>query len=191
MLEPDALAAMAMAFATSAADMVAGVCTLHRDGQYLGRHMTTCGDGPLPLADLLDLDACWLRGQFFHQPEVMFTRTLWERAGANVDEGLFYSMDYDLWVRFAKAGRLHVIGRPIALFRVHEKQKTYQVGSYEPEFALSAIGMPREASSPPGSPSKRPAARICGSCSSTTLEMAAAPASRIGAWQRPWRWAAT
>ena len=81
MLEPDALAAMAMAFATSAADMVAGVCTLHRDGQYLGRHMTTCGDGPLPLADLLDLDACWLRGQFFHQPEVMFTRALWEMRG--------------------------------------------------------------------------------------------------------------
>ncbi len=64
----------------------------------------------------------------------MFTRKLWQRAGGFVDQNLYYSMDYDLWVRFARAGaRMHVIGRPIAIYRVHEKQKTFSVDDYQPE----------------------------------------------------------
>jgi glycosyltransferase involved in cell wall biosynthesis len=64
----------------------------------------------------------------------MFTRRIWEAAGGYVDEGLFFSMDYDLWVRFARAGtHLHVIGAPIAVFRMHEEQKTFHPDSYHPE----------------------------------------------------------
>src|SRR4029079_4275929 len=60
-------------------------------------------------------------------PEVMFTRDLWQRSGARVDESLKYSMDYELWVRFAEqAARLHVIGRPVAQFRMHAEQKTHE-----------------------------------------------------------------
>jgi hypothetical protein len=89
------------------------------------RHLTSCQDGPLPLDDLLDLDGCWNVGQFFYQPEVAFSRGLWERAGGHVDETSFYSMDYELWLRFAAAGaRLKVIGRPVAQFRLHRNQKT-------------------------------------------------------------------
>jgi hypothetical protein len=69
----------------------------------------------LPLEDLLDLDHGWNAGQFFYQPEVMFTRELWLRAGGYVNDWLHYSIDYELWLRFAEAGaRLHTIGRPVA-----------------------------------------------------------------------------
>lgn len=125
LLAPGALAAAALALDRSGADMVAGICEIHRDGETIERHLTCCDDGPLPLADLLDIEFSWMGGQFFYQPEVIFTRDLWRRSGARVDEAWFYSMDYELWLRFAQAGaRLTVIGRPIAQFRVHPEQKT-------------------------------------------------------------------
>ena len=90
-------------------------------GELVAQHITSCADGPLPLEDLLDLDNGWNAGQFFYQPEVMFTRELWQRAGGHVNDWLHYSMDYELWLRFAEAGaRLHVIGRPVAWFRLHD-----------------------------------------------------------------------
>lgn len=124
-LAPGALAGMAMAFQTTGADMVAGICELWRDGHMVDRHLTSCEDGLLPLDDLLDLDRCWNVGQFFFQPEVFFTKDLWNRAGGRVDEESFYSMDYELWLRFAEAkARIAVIGRPIVQFRLHAAQKT-------------------------------------------------------------------
>lgn len=129
MLAPGALAGVALAMHTSGADMVAGECHVYKNGNLHHRHLTSCADGPLPLDDLLDLDRCWMTGQFFYQPEVMWTRDLWERAGAYVSKDWWWSLDYDLWVRFAEAGaRIHVIGRPIALFRAHEEQKTQDTG---------------------------------------------------------------
>jgi glycosyltransferase involved in cell wall biosynthesis len=125
MLAPGALFAMAIAFATSHAEIVAGIAEIYRDGKLTSEHVTACSDGPLPLDDLLDLDFGWNAGQFFYQPEVFFTRELWHRAGGYVDTTLFYSMDYELWLRFAvQRAQLHVIGRPIARFRRHDDQKT-------------------------------------------------------------------
>lgn len=125
MLAPGALTAAAMALAQSGADMVAGECHIHRDGKVVQKHLTSCDNGPLPLNDLLDIENCWMTGQFFYQPEVLFTRDLWERAGAHVRQDLYHSMDYELWLRFAHAGaKLHVVGRPMALFRAHDEQKT-------------------------------------------------------------------
>lgn len=124
MLAPGALAAIALAFDVNDADMVAGVCQLYRDGFLESQHLTACADGPLPLEELLDLDRGWHAGRFFVQPEVMFTKEIWLRAGGQVDERLSYTMDYELWLRLALAGaRLHVIGRPVARFRLHEEQK--------------------------------------------------------------------
>ena len=132
MLAPGALAAAALAFWGSRADLVAGICELYKDGSLVHRHLTSCSNGPLPLNDLLDLGGCWLRGQFFYQPEVLFTREIWERAGGRVREDAFYSMDYELWLRMARAGaRIHVVGAPIAQFRVHDQQKT--AGDYQSE----------------------------------------------------------
>jgi len=125
LLAEGALAAVAAAFDASGADMVAGECHIHRNGKVEARHLTACGNGPLPLEDMFDIDGCWLEGQFFYQPEVMFTRRIWNKAGGHVREDLYHSMDYELWLRMGAAGaNLHVIGRPVALFRSHDEQKT-------------------------------------------------------------------
>jgi glycosyltransferase involved in cell wall biosynthesis len=134
MLAPGALAAAALAFDRAGADMVAGVCQIYEDGWLRDAHLTSCRDGLLPIDDLLDLERCWLAGQFFYQPEVFFTRDVWDRAGGFVDGSVHFSMDYDLWVRFAlERARLHVIGRPLARFRAHPGQKTHTVDAYRPE----------------------------------------------------------
>ncbi len=134
MLAPGALAAVALAFATSGADLVAGICVIHDEGRVLHRHLTAASDGPLSLAELLDLEGGWLEGEFFYQPEVFFSRALWQRAGGRVEENLYYSMDYELWLRFAEAGGvLHGIGRPLALFRVHPEQKTHAPARFQAE----------------------------------------------------------
>jgi glycosyltransferase involved in cell wall biosynthesis len=137
MLAPGALASVAMAFDTQEADMIAGICRLYRNGKLEAQHITSCADGPLPLDDLLDLDHGWNAGQFFYQPEVMFTREIWLRAGGYVNDWLHYSMDYELWLRFAEAGaRLHVIGRPVAWFRLHEQQKTHVASRFQAELLV-------------------------------------------------------
>lgn len=124
-LAPGALYAVALAFDSDAPDMVAGICEVYRDGKLQGRHLTACRDGLLPIEDLLDLENGWNSGQFFYQPEVFFSRSLWERAGAMVREDYYYSMDYELWCRFALAGaQLKVLGTPLAHFRSHPAQKT-------------------------------------------------------------------
>ncbi len=134
MLAPGALAAIAMAFHTSDADLVAGICQLHRDNKVFHNHLTSCANGVLPLEDLLDLENCVDRGQFFYQPEVFYKKDLWLKAGGKVDSSLNWVMDYDLWIRFAIAGaRLKVIGRPVAMFRVHEDQKTNDPKSFRGE----------------------------------------------------------
>ncbi len=156
MLAPGALAAAALALWRSGADLVAGVCELYKDDALVHRHLTSCTCGPLPLTDLMDLEGCWLRGQFFYQPEVLFTRDIWDRAGAHVREDAFYSMDYELWLRFAYAGaHLHVVGTPIAHFRVHDAQKT--AGNYQSELPRVRDAFARERSIP--LPPPRPAGR--------------------------------
>jgi glycosyltransferase involved in cell wall biosynthesis len=157
LLAPGALPAIALAFRTSEADMVAGICQLHQDGEFIGQHLTSCPDGPLPLHQLLDLEGCWLKGQFFHQPEVFFKRALWEKAGGQLKESLYYSLDYELWLRFAQAGaQLKVIGRPVAQFRVHEEQKTFSVAEFRPELeSVRDDFMRRQQLSPPANERSR------------------------------------
>jgi glycosyltransferase involved in cell wall biosynthesis len=162
-LAPGALASMALAFHYSGADLVAGTCRLLQGDQIIGTHLTGCPNGVLPLDDLLDLDGNWIQGRFFYQPEVMFTRELWNAAGGYVDESLYYSMDYEMWVRFAQAGaRLHVIGAPIAIFRVHEQQKTCHPDKYLPELRrvnaeiCTKLGVQPSEPMPAPSPATRP-----------------------------------
>jgi len=92
---------------------------IHRNALFFGR------PDYLPLHRLLDIDGSWQKGDFFYQPEVFWTREIWGKSGSQVDPLLFYSMDYDLWVRMARAGA-KIVHTPdvLALFRMHEKQKT-------------------------------------------------------------------
>lgn len=151
LLAKGALHAVALAFRTSGADLVAGVCDIFDDrNTTLHRHLPCLRDGEaLPIADLLDLENCWLRGKFFHQPEVFFSRAIWEKAGGAVDETLYFSMDFDLWVRFAKAGgRISIIGRTLAHYRMHAAQKTSTPEAYKPELTAHAALLRRVARMP-------------------------------------------
>ncbi len=133
-LAPSALYAVALAFYTSKADMVAGVCQIFKNGVEIEQHLTSCPKGKIDLEDILDIENSWLQGKFFYQPEVMFTRAIWEKAGGKVNESLYYSMDYEMWARFAaKGATLEVIGCPVAQYRIHENQKTSTIEKYQPE----------------------------------------------------------
>ena len=131
---PGALYAAALAFYTSQADVVAGVCQVFEGRREVLHHVTSSAPGPMSLRDILDVENCWLKGKFFHQPEVIFTRAIWEKAGGMVDESLYYSMDYEMWARLAAAGaKICPIAHPIAQFRMHEAQKTSTTQKYKPE----------------------------------------------------------
>lgn len=131
---PGALVSVALAFRVYQPDLVAGICEVFEDGERVHRHLTSCANGPLPLNDLLDLDKGWNAGQFFYQPEVFFSRDLWRRAGGQVREDVHFSMDYELWCRFAlNQARLRVLGTPLALFRSHSDQKTTDISGFKRE----------------------------------------------------------
>ncbi len=128
---PGTLTRIAMAFDTYQPDMVAGGCLLIEGEapQPYARHHTSLPMGEivnLSLDKLLDIDGGWHQGDFFYQPEVFWTRQLWERSGSHVDEALYYSMDYELWLRMAQqnAQIVHILD-PLVLFRVHGQQKTH------------------------------------------------------------------
>jgi len=129
-LTPGSLFTVGQAFLLHSTDLVVGRCARVMDQQVLPRHIHRSAlplghIAPLALHELLDLGNCWLKGNFFHQPEVFFSRDVFDRAGGKLREDLYYSMDYDLWVRMAKAGaRILAVPEILAIFREHDKQKT-------------------------------------------------------------------
>jgi len=129
-LAPGSLFTVAQQFLLHAPDLVSGRCAQMADREpqprHLQRNVLTFGcPQALPLSELLDLENCWLKGWFFHQPEVFFTRDIFDRAGGQLREDLYFSMDYDLWVRMAKAGaRILPLPEILALFREHPRQRT-------------------------------------------------------------------
>jgi hypothetical protein len=128
MLAPGALHMVARAWLKTRADLIAGICLEHSDRRVkhvnkpkLKRHALTQGL-------LAEVFAEWFQGRFFYQPEVFFSRQMFERAGAHLDETLHYAMDYDLWMRFADLkATVELIPWPVAYFRIHDGQKTYQL----------------------------------------------------------------
>jgi glycosyltransferase involved in cell wall biosynthesis len=122
---------VALAYDAYNSDMVVGGCLIvrGRNPEPVAYHHTRLPYAELvdlPLNKLLDLDKHWQGGFFFYQPEVFWSRSIWERSGAHVNEDLYYSMDYELWVRMAVAGaNVFHIPEPLTLFRVHESQKTF------------------------------------------------------------------
>lgn len=65
-----------------------------------------------------------LRGSV-HIPQAttFFRANLWRKVGP-LDLSLFFSFDYDLWVRLAKVSELRYIPRQWAYFRLHKKGKS-------------------------------------------------------------------
>ena len=127
---PETLLRVAQAFDTYDTDLIAGGCALTKGSKKhpFRTHHNVMPFGqvvPLPLDRLLDIDGSWQKGDFFYQPEVFWSRDIWSRSGARLDEKLFYSMDYELWVRMALHGaRIVHIPDTLVCFRFHENQKT-------------------------------------------------------------------
>ncbi|NNJ76401.1 MAG: glycosyltransferase, partial [Anderseniella sp.] len=139
---PFALYKMALAFRQGKADLIAGQAVLFEANKAVSRHIYSLPDGPLLETELLNLEGMWLTGQYFYQPELFFTKDIYERAGGYVDEKLFFSMDYELWLRMARAGaQIRTISAPIALFRKHQDQKTHNVSDYQSELKQFVEGI--------------------------------------------------
>ena len=125
MLSPGALHQLALLYLRSkCGDVFAGLCTAHRGGVIEMVRKPMLGQTKFTLEVLSDMHR-WQKGEFFFQPEMVFTRKIWEECGGSLDESLHYAMDQDLWLRFAEAGAtLELINWPIASFRKHDNQKT-------------------------------------------------------------------
>lgn len=136
LLEPDALFRIGEVFARTGADLIAGGCARigeARDIEYF-RHHTALEIGrstPLDPLDILMFMRSWQSGAYFFQPEVFFSRRIWEAAGAYVKRHLFYVMDYDMWFRMGLAGAsIRHIPAMIGCSRVHDAQKTQDNQQY-------------------------------------------------------------
>jgi GT2 family glycosyltransferase len=130
MMAPLALRRAALAFLESGADMVAGTCSRVAgvDARMLYRHYSALPAGQRVTFDLSGpLDWCngWEKGDYFFQPEIFFTRDLWERAGGYLKPHLCWAMDWELWLRYALAGATVLrIPDVLGISREHDAQKT-------------------------------------------------------------------
>lgn len=87
----------------------------------------------------------WYHGRglgFIRQEGTFWRRSLWERAGAAIDETRHYAMDDALWRRFAAHADLVSVDRPLAAFRTQPQQKTAQLERY---YAEAGIRLPSAA----------------------------------------------
>jgi GT2 family glycosyltransferase len=130
MLEPGSLARIAASYRRSKPDLIVGGCVrignVRSDESF--RHHSAIPFGrvmPLPFSNLLQFMRSWEKANYFFQPEVFFSRRIWEASGGFVKRHLYYAMDYDLWLRMAMAGAT-VLHLPdiTACSRVHGAQKT-------------------------------------------------------------------
>ena len=130
LLEPGALHRVALAFLRHRPDLVVGGCVRigHDRADEILRHHTMLKWGRNLRFDPFDILAYlsrWQSGDYFFQPEVFFSRDVYVRSGAYVDDRLYYLMDYDLWLRMALAGAtVRHIPHDLGCSRVHEAQKT-------------------------------------------------------------------
>lgn len=142
LLEPGALRHVADAFARYDVDIIAGGCrVIDAAGNHkLLHHNGLPFETPVPLSfgDLAGFLGVWQKTMYFFQPELFFSRRLWEASGGFIKHHLHYAMDYDLFLRFAMAApRLVHISQTLAASRMHDTQKTqHQNQEYLPTIRL-------------------------------------------------------
>lgn len=121
---PGALHVAALRWLENRADLIAGVCVEHVDRGMLLFNKPAAADSDFNPPQLARIFKYWLKGFYFYQPELFFSKRILDKVGL-LDESLYYTMDYDLWMRFAKEGAsLEVADWPFAFFRKHDAQKT-------------------------------------------------------------------
>lgn len=79
---------------------------------------------------------------FIQQEGTFWRRELWERAGNHLAEQRQYSMDHELWQRFAKHADLVTVDSILAAFRYQPAQKTSVIGHYYAEIARHQLAPP-------------------------------------------------
>lgn len=125
LLGPGALFQIGLEFLKSKADIIYGFCCEHTDRRFGVINLPPVTPATFNLECLGDIFNYWLKGHYFYQPEVAFSRSILEKAGGSLSAELNYTMDYDFWMRCAQAGaQLAAIQWPVGFFRKHDKQKT-------------------------------------------------------------------
>jgi|GEM_PF-2197676 len=125
LLCPGALFMIALAWLEDGADIIAGFCCEHTERRFGLINLPAVTQATFNAECLGDLFHYWLKGHYFYQPEVAFSRRILEKVGGSLDERLYYTMDYEFWLRCAVAGaRLTTVRWPVGFFRKHNQQKT-------------------------------------------------------------------
>ncbi|AWK90193.1 hypothetical protein DEW08_29715 (plasmid) [Azospirillum thermophilum] len=128
--EPGSFARIAETYVEHAPDLVVGGCVRigeTRAEELFRHHCALPFGGPTPLSglDLMKFTRSWHTGNYFFQPEVFFSRRIWELSGGWLKPHLFYAMDYEMWLRMGLAGATaYHIPDMLACSRVHASQKT-------------------------------------------------------------------
>jgi glycosyltransferase involved in cell wall biosynthesis len=101
-----------------------GVCLIiDAQGAFLSTHQGRVHS----LEDLVRVKKIWRAGGHIVQPEVLFPRQMALAVGG-LDPENHRSMDYELWGKLLLAGaRLCYTDIPVAMFRKHKDQKTYDM----------------------------------------------------------------
>jgi tetratricopeptide (TPR) repeat protein len=125
MLAPGALHVAALTWLRSKADLLYGACLAHKEYHFTIANLPAVDPDTFTLQHLGQIFKYWMKGYFFYQPEVFFTRRILDAAGGFLDASLYYTMDYKFWLQCAQNhARIEQIRWPIAFFRQHQEQKT-------------------------------------------------------------------
>lgn len=133
-LEPGSLHKVGKEFqADQKLDIVVGGCRrIDTGGNNLSihhTHMQLNQTQRLSFGDMISFGHTWLRSFFFIQPELFWSRRIWEKSGAFIVNHMYFAMDYELFLRFALAGaRTRHIPDCLAFALVHDAQKSAHLG---------------------------------------------------------------
>jgi glycosyltransferase involved in cell wall biosynthesis len=127
---PDALATVAKAFeeAPSVQWLIGRCDIIGPDGNIARASVTDYKNRRLRSFSYRSL----LRMNFISQPAVFWRRSFGLSVG-KLDDSLYWTMDYDLWLRMAQRCPPLVIDQTLANFRVHDSSKSR--GGYRRQFA--------------------------------------------------------
>ena len=80
-----------------------------------------------------------LRENFISQPAVFWRRSFGDEIGP-LDESLHWAMDYDLWLRMARASKPLILDRVLAQFRIHQASKSGRVDrrQFDQQYAVAS-----------------------------------------------------
>lgn len=120
-------------------DVIAGNCYVFMNKDFKWIHSCQIWNNKLNASQILDVNNYWLRGKYFHQPEIFFTRSAIKKVEeyckeSFINKDLYYSMDYDIWAKMAISNcSIQKINTVTAMYRLTEEQKTSSVENYLPE----------------------------------------------------------